>query len=154
MVEKLDNRFTIRKMQREDVEEVYQIELLSFSAPWSKESLFYELEQNLFAKYLVVEFEGKVIGYCGLWVIMDDAQITNIAVHPDYRNMKIGEALLRFSIQLSKEMNAKRLSLEVRVSNHIAQSLYKKVGFLSGGIRKRYYTDNQEDALVMWVNLV
>jgi ribosomal-protein-alanine N-acetyltransferase len=141
-------------MERDDIEEVYQIELQSFSVPWSKESLYYELEQNLFAKYLVVEFDGKVVGYCGLWVIMDDAQITNIAVHPDFRGKKIGESLLRFSIQLSKEMSAKRLSLEVRISNHIAQSLYKKVGFESGGIRKRYYTDNQEDALVMWVNLI
>lgn len=154
MVGNLDNRFTIRKMQKEDIEEVFQIELQSFSVPWSKESLYYELEQNLFAKYLVVEFKEKVIGYCGLWVIMDDAQITNIAVHPDYRGMKIGESLLKFSIQLSKEMSAKRLSLEVRVSNHIAQSLYKKVGFVPGGIRKRYYTDNQEDALVMWVSLI
>ncbi len=153
MVDNVDNRFAIRRMQIEDIEQVYQIELNSFSAPWSKESLYYELEQNLFAKYLVVEYEGQVVGYCGLWVIMDDAQITNIAVHPDYRGKKIGEALIKFAIQLSKEMNAKRLSLEVRVSNHIAQALYKKVGFESGGIRKRYYTDNQEDALVMWVNL-
>ncbi|PGT80374.1 ribosomal-protein-alanine N-acetyltransferase [Bacillus sp. AFS040349] len=154
MVAIVDNEFTIRKMVREDIEEVYQIECQSFSAPWTKESLYYELEQNLFAKYLVVELDGKVVGYCGLWVIMDDAQITNIAVHPEYRGRNIGEALLRFTIQLSREMNAKRLSLEVRVSNHIAQSLYKKVGFLPGGIRKRYYTDNQEDALVMWVNLI
>lgn len=141
-------------MVRKDIEEVYQIECQSFSSPWSKESLYYELEQNLFAKYFVVELDGNVVGYCGLWVIMDDAQITNIAVHPKYRGMKIGENLLRFTIQLSREMKAKRLSLEVRVSNHIAQSLYKKVGFSPGGIRKRYYTDNQEDALVMWVNLI
>jgi ribosomal-protein-alanine N-acetyltransferase len=132
----------IRKMQREDIDEVYEIELLSFSTPWSKESLYYELDQNLFAKYLVVEYEGKVVGYCGLWVIIE------------FRGRKIGEALLTFSLQLSKEMGAKRLSLEVRVSNHIAQSLYKKLGFEAGGIRKSYYTDNQEDALVMWVSLV
>lgn len=143
----------IRSMEKKDIEEVYQIELLSFTTPWTKESLYYELEQNLFAKYLVVEFEDRLVGYCGLWVIIDDAQITNIAVHPDFRGMKIGESLLKFSMQLSKEMSAKRLSLEVRVTNHIAQSLYKKVGFAPGGIRKRYYTDNQEDALIMWVNL-
>jgi ribosomal-protein-alanine N-acetyltransferase len=154
MVATVENQYTIRKMRKEDIDEVYQIECQSFSAPWTKESLYYELEQNLFAKYIVVELENQVIGYCGLWVIMDDAQITNIAVHPDFRGQKIGEALLRFAIQLSREMNAKRLSLEVRISNHIAQSLYKKVGFEPGGIRKRYYTDNQEDALVMWVNLV
>lgn len=154
MVAIVDNQYTFRKMRKEDIDEVYQIECQSFSAPWTKESLYYELEQNLFAKYVVVELEEQVIGYCGLWVIMDDAQITNIAVHPDYRGRKIGEALLSFAIQLSREMKAKRLSLEVRVSNHIAQSLYKKAGFEPGGIRKSYYTDNQEDALVMWVNLV
>ncbi len=154
MVATVENQYTIRKMKKEDIEEVYQIECQSFSAPWTKESLYYELEQNLFAKYIVVELENQVIGYCGLWVIMDDAQITNIAVHPKFRGQKIGEALLRFAIQLSREMNAKKLSLEVRISNHIAQSLYKKVGFEPGGIRKRYYTDNQEDALVMWVNLI
>lgn len=153
MVAKLDHKLSIRKMIKEDIEQVYQIELLSFSAPWSKESLLYELEQNLFAKYIVVESEGQVIGYCGLWVIMEDAQITNIAVHPDYRGLNIGEALLKFAVQLSKEMKAKRITLEVRVSNHVAQSLYKKVGFVTGGIRKRYYTDNQEDALIMWVNV-
>nr|WP_226671345.1 ribosomal protein S18-alanine N-acetyltransferase [Metabacillus litoralis] len=140
-------------MQKEDIDQVYQIELLSFSAPWSKESLLYELEQNLFAKYLVVESEEQIVGYCGLWVIMEDAQITNIAVHPEYRGLQIGESLLKFAVQLSKEMKAKRITLEVRVSNHVAQSLYKKVGFVTGGIRKRYYTDNQEDALIMWVNV-
>lgn len=153
MVAKLDHKLSIRKMIKEDIEQVYQIELLSFSVPWSKESLLYELEQNLFAKYIVVESEGQIIGYCGLWVIMEDAQITNIAVHPDYRGLNIGESLLKFAVQLSKEMKAKRITLEVRVSNHVAQSLYKKVGFVTGGIRKRYYTDNQEDALIMWVNL-
>ncbi|WP_439098715.1 ribosomal protein S18-alanine N-acetyltransferase [Bacillus weihaiensis] len=149
----METAYTIRKMEKSDLDQVNEIEQLSFTVPWSKESLLYEIEQNLFAKYMVVELEGKVVGYCGVWVIMEDAQITNIAVHPDFRGMKIGEALLTFAIQLSKEMNAKRLSLEVRVTNYIAQSLYKKLGFTVGGIRKRYYTDNQEDALVMWVNV-
>ncbi|XQY93813.1 ribosomal protein S18-alanine N-acetyltransferase [Metabacillus sp. HB246100] len=149
----METAYTIRKMEKSDLDQVHEIEQLSFTVPWSKESLLYEIEQNLFAKYMVVELEGKVVGYCGVWVIMEDAQITNIAVHPDFRGMKIGEALLTFAIQLSKEMNAKRLSLEVRVTNYIAQSLYKKLGFTVGGIRKRYYTDNQEDALVMWVNV-
>ncbi len=153
MVAKLNQNLSIRRMQKEDIDQVYQIELLSFSAPWSKESLLYELEQNLFAKYLVVESEEQIVGYCGLWVIMEDAQITNIAVHPEYRGLQIGESLLKFAVQLSKEMKAKRITLEVRVSNHVAQSLYKKVGFVTGGIRKRYYTDNQEDALIMWVNV-
>ncbi|MFC0274523.1 ribosomal protein S18-alanine N-acetyltransferase [Metabacillus herbersteinensis] len=149
----MENSLTIRKMTKEDIDSVYEIETKSFAAAWTKESFFHEIEQNLFARYLVVEHHDKIVGYCGLWVIMDDAQITNIAVLPEYRGKKIGEALLTFSMQLARELSASRLTLEVRVSNHVAQGLYKKLGFVQGGIRKRYYTDNQEDALLMWVNL-
>lgn len=84
---------------------------------------------------------------------MDEAQVTNIAVLPGYRGNKVGETLLKQAIGMAKEYGAGKISLEVRVSNHVAQSLYTKLGFQPGGIRKRYYTDNGEDALVMWVNL-
>ncbi|MED4455875.1 ribosomal protein S18-alanine N-acetyltransferase [Metabacillus fastidiosus] len=152
MVAFLDS-LTIRKMTIQDVDDIYEVEKRSFAVPWTKDSFYYELEQNLFSNYMVAEINGKIVGYCGLWVIMEDAQITNIAVLPEYRGKKIGETLLTFAKQLAFELSAERLSLEVRVSNYIAQSLYKKLGFSPGGIRKNYYTDNSEDALVMWVNL-
>ena len=95
-----------------------------------------------------------VIGYCGVWIVIDEAHITNIALLPEYRGRKLGEALLRKIIEVAIERGAKTMTLEVRMSNMIAQSLYRKLGFQGGAIRKRYYTDNQEDALVMWVNFI
>ncbi|MFP3471371.1 ribosomal protein S18-alanine N-acetyltransferase, partial [Micrococcus sp. SIMBA_144] len=91
----------------------------------------------------------EVAGYCGVWVIIDEAHITNIALHPEYRGLKLGEALLNKAIHFAKSRGALKITLEVRVSNIVAQNLYRKFGFEEGGIRKNYYTDNQEDALVM-----
>ena len=108
---------------------------------------------NRFATYFVAEDGDKIIGYCGVWVILDEAHITNIGVLPDYRGYKIGEAILRKVMLFAKLKSAIQMSLEVRVSNEIAQNLYRKLGFQNGGIRKGYYTDNYEDALVMWVKL-
>ena len=102
---------------------------------------------------MVIEEENQVIGYCGVWVIVDEAHVTNIAILPQHRGRKLGEALLKRVIEVTKEMGAIKMTLEVRASNHVAQSLYRKLGFLDGAIRKGYYPDNQEDALVMWVNL-
>ncbi|MGG1291829.1 ribosomal protein S18-alanine N-acetyltransferase [Bacillus smithii] len=142
-----------RFMRIEDIDEVMEVEHSSFTLPWTKESFYYELEQNHFAHYLVVVVNDKVAGYCGSWIILDEAHVTNIAVLPQYRGRGFGEALLRKMMELARGLGAKTMTLEVRVSNMPAQSLYKKLGFQKGGIRKGYYTDNQEDALIMWVNL-
>lgn len=101
---------------------------------------------------MVIEDEGKIAGYCGAWIVIDESHITNIAILPEYRGQKLGEALLRKMIEISISMGVVRMTLEVRVSNSVAISLYEKLGFQKGGIRKNYYTDNQEDAYVMWVN--
>ncbi|RKQ17044.1 ribosomal protein S18-alanine N-acetyltransferase [Ureibacillus endophyticus] len=143
-----------RKMTPEDVEAVHQIELASFPTPWTLDSFHYEMRENPYAYYIVAEAnDGNIIGFCGMWVIIDSAQITNVAVIESARGQKIGEGLMREAIKVAKERGVEVLSLEVRVSNIIAQNLYRKLGFQDGGIRKGYYTDNQEDALVMWVNL-
>ncbi|MEL3962660.1 ribosomal protein S18-alanine N-acetyltransferase [Lysinibacillus endophyticus] len=143
-----------RKMTPEDVEAVHQIELASFPTPWTLDSFHYEMRENPYAYYIVAEANyGNIIGFCGMWVIIDSAQITNVAVIESARGQKIGEGLMREAIKVAKERGVEVLSLEVRVSNIIAQNLYRKLGFQDGGIRKGYYTDNQEDALVMWVNL-
>jgi [ribosomal protein S18]-alanine N-acetyltransferase len=143
----------IRLMTIEDIEAVFQVEEDAFPTPWKPSVFINELHANKFAHYFVCEVEGEVIGYCGLWVIGEDAQITNIAVHTSARGQKRGEELLSYAMAYAKEMGARHLSLEVRVSNNVAQGLYKKLGFQPGGIRKNYYTDNQEDAMVMWVNI-
>jgi ribosomal-protein-alanine N-acetyltransferase len=133
---------------------VMVVEDKSFTIPWSRESFYNELITNQFAVYLVLEDEGMVIGYCGVWIVIDEAHITNIALLPEYRGRKLGEALLRKIIEVAIERGAKTMTLEVRMSNMIAQSLYRKLGFQGGAIRKRYYTYNYEDALVMWVNFI
>nr|WP_285846834.1 ribosomal protein S18-alanine N-acetyltransferase [Priestia koreensis] len=140
-------------MDVNDIDQVVGIEQLSFSTPWSKEAFVNELTQNQFSKYVVMEENDVIIGYCGLWVIIDEGHITNVAILPSHRGQGLGEKLMRKVMELSMEFGARTLTLEVRVSNHVAQSLYKKLGFEAGGLRRNYYTDSQEDALVMWVKL-
>lgn len=145
--------FSIREMNDNDIEAVMKIDQTSFSSPWSREIFEQEIGQNDFAYYYVVEENGNIAGYVGLWIVEDDAQITNIALLPKYRGYKIGEKLFGFSMQFAIEQGASRLSLEVRESNIVAQKLYRKFGLVPGGIRKNYYPDNNENAIVMWVNL-
>ncbi|MBE2906048.1 ribosomal protein S18-alanine N-acetyltransferase [Anoxybacillus flavithermus] len=140
-------------MTLQDLDRIIEIEQRSFTLPWSRSSFHQELTNNPYARYIVMEHDGQIIGYCGMWLVMDEAHITNIAVLPEFRGKKLGEALMKQAMALAREEGAKTMTLEVRVSNIVAQSLYRKLGFLNGGIRKRYYSDNQEDALVMWVKL-
>jgi ribosomal-protein-alanine N-acetyltransferase len=149
----MSKTITFRFMREEDIDQVMNVEMQSFTLPWTREAFYNELHHNQYARYLVLEDGGKIAGYCGAWIVVDEAHITNIAVLPEYRGKKLGEALLMKMIELARSMGAIRMTLEVRVSNTVAQSLYKKFGFQIGGIRKNYYTDNQEDAYVMWVNL-
>lgn len=149
----MGENYKIRYMKKEDIDAVLVVETKSFATPWSRSAFVNELINNNFAHYLVIENEGEIIGYCGLWVIVDEAHITNIAIDPLFRGLKLGDQLLLHAIELARTMGALKMTLEVRVSNHIAQRLYSKHGFEPGGIRKNYYTDNQEDALVMWVVL-
>ena len=143
-----------RKMTLDDVQAVYKIELATFPTPWTLDSFYYEMNENQYAHYLVAESEtGEIIGFCGIWLVIDAAQITNVAVVQSARGQGIGEALMRDAIRVAKEAKMDVMSLEVRVTNTVAQNLYRKLGFQDGGLRKDYYTDNQEDALVMWVNL-
>jgi [ribosomal protein S18]-alanine N-acetyltransferase len=143
----------IRKMTNEDVPAVHAIEEAVFPTPWTLDSFYYEMNENQFAHYLVAEDNGEIVGFCGLWLVIDAAQITNVAVVEKMRGRKLGEALMQEAIRISKEAEMEIMTLEVRVSNEVAQNLYRKLGFQDGAIRKGYYTDNGEDALLMWVNL-
>ncbi|MBO0995715.1 ribosomal protein S18-alanine N-acetyltransferase [Bacillus sp. SD088] len=144
---------TYRVATEADVEQIVKIENQAFTVPWPAEAFYQDILTNRFALYLLLEYEGKVAGYCGVWIVIDEAHITNIALFPEYRGKKLGQNLLEKMMSTAKEAGAETMTLEVRVSNFPAKSLYKKLGFQEGGIRKNYYTDNQEDALVMWVNL-
>lgn len=143
----------IRKMLETDLEQVMNVEQHSFPTPWPEEIFRQEITQNQHAHYFVVELNEEIIGYAGTWIVADDAQITNIAILPTFRGRKVGQQLFAHVLQYAMQMGVSRLSLEVRVSNVVAQKMYRKFGLVPGGIRKNYYTDNLEDALVMWVNL-
>lgn len=142
---------TFRKMTEADIDQVYEIEKLSFALPWTKESFFHEMNFNDHAYYVVAEVDGRIVGYCGMWLVLDECHITNVAILPQERGKKLGERLMREAMDVARAQGAVLMTLEARVSNHIAQNLYRKLGFENGGIRKRYYTDNHEDAIVMWV---
>jgi ribosomal-protein-alanine N-acetyltransferase len=95
---------------------------------------------------------ASLIGFAGLWLMVDEAHITTIAVHPDYRRRSVGELMLSVLIQIAYDIRARHVTLEVRISNTVAQNLYHKYGFREAGIRRRYYSDNHEDAIIMWTN--
>src|SRR5699024_12172189 len=106
-----------------------------------------------FVTVIVIEVYGQVRGYVGMWMIIDEAQSTNIAILPSYRGKQLGTYLFEQAIRIALSSHMAKLSLEVRVSNIRAQHLYRKFGLVPGGIRKNYYTDNQEDAVVMWLDV-
>ncbi|WP_088810532.1 MULTISPECIES: ribosomal protein S18-alanine N-acetyltransferase [Listeria] len=144
---------SFEKATQEDIEALLQIEHAVFSSPWSREAFLNEFTINQFAHYLLAVLDGRIIGYGGVWLVLDEGHITNVAIHPDFQGQKYGEALLKALLDLAKQNGVINMTLEVRVSNTRAQNLYRKFNFQNGAIRKRYYPDNDEDALVMWVNL-
>ena len=141
---------TTRIMELRDVDAVCEIEKLSFKTPWSKESFIEEIKAKDRTRYMVAELGDTVVGYGGMWLIIDEAHITNIAVHPDYRGKKIGKRIVEEMIVEAKNEGITSLTLEVRVSNVPAIKLYKDLDFQEVGTRKGYYVDTGEDALIMW----
>lgn len=143
-------KITYNLMTLNDIEDVYIISKSSFSTPWSIESITSELNNPL-AKYVVArdEINDTVVGFVGIWIVVGEGDITNIAVHPDYRGTGVGNELLSSLINLCSDLNCSLINLEVRESNYKAQNLYKKFGFTVDGIRKGYYEDNKENAILM-----
>lgn len=139
---------TLGLMTEDDVDAVHEIEVACFPTPWSRESLMHEVQGNQCARYVVAREDGRAIAYAGVWFVLDEGHITNIAVHPDRRRMGYGELVTRRMIQLAADSGMSWMTLEVRRSNVAAQSLYHKLGFIDVGYRKRYY-ENKEDALIM-----
>jgi len=140
----------IEEMTLDDVAGVQEVERASFPIPWPANAFRHELKENKNARYIVAREGGRIVGYAGLWLMVDEAHITTFAVHPDQRRRRIGERLLVRLFEMAAAMNADWLTLEVRASNLAAQKLYEKYGFRRAGVRRRYYSDNSEDALIMW----
>lgn len=140
----------VRLIEEKDIADILEISSLSFSLPWSEASYLQELS-NPIAKYLVAVVDDKVVGFAGTWIVLDESHITNIAVHPNYRKQKIASKLLEELLKYCDSLGCVQYELEVRAGNKAAQGLYGKYGFEQNGIRKGYYEDNKEDAILMWL---
>ena len=140
------------------IDEVVEIENKSFKTPWSKDAFVSEIERNKCAKYRVLmigdgdENSNRIAAYGGLWHVVDEGHITNIAVHPDFRERGLGAAIVEDMIICARKMQISALTLEVRTGNTAALKLYKKYGFKEIALRKNYYADTGEDAIIMWKN--
>jgi ribosomal-protein-alanine N-acetyltransferase len=145
----LTARVVVEPMRLDDVSAVHEIERLSFRTPWPAYAFEQELRGNRLARYVVARAGDLVVGFAGIWQMVDDAHVTTFGVHPEWRRQGIGRHLLLNVAELSVAMGARRLTLEVRASNESAQALYHAFGFEIAGRRPRYYTDDGEDALVM-----
>ena len=141
----------VRPMTRRDVTRVHEIEVQSFRTPWSKLSLLGELHNDL-AHYYVAEEEGRVVGYGGMWLLFDEAHITNVAIAPEKRGLHLGKYLLYGMMMAAHGRGADRMTLEVRETNTVAQKLYFSFDFEKQGYRRRYYDDTGEGALLLWNN--
>ena len=173
-------RYVLDRMQVRDVPAVVEIERASFLTPWPAGAYIRELEQNALARYVVVrempdEFERSparpasnsrhwipeflrvaprddpsIVAYAGMWLMVDEAHVTSVAVRPAYRGRGLGYLLMWAMFDLGEVAGARWLTLEVRPSNTVARAMYAGLGFREAGIRPRYYTDNGEDAVIMW----
>jgi ribosomal-protein-alanine N-acetyltransferase len=139
----------VEPMRMGDVSAVLEIERLSFNAPWPAYAFEQELTANRLAHYVVARNDERVVGFGGIWLMVDEAHITTFGVHPDHRRQGVGRRLLLRLAEMAIELGTARMTLEVRVSNAPAQALYGSFGFRVAGRRIAYYSDDGEDALVM-----
>lgn len=139
----------IRKMRMEDIEQVIAIDRVSFSLPWPERSFRFELTDNPASRCWVAEVDGKIAGMIVVWLIVDEVHVATIATHPDFRRQGIAKNLLSYALQHLSTEGAQSSFLEVRASNLAAQEMYRKFGYEESGVRRRYYRDNDEDAILM-----
>lgn len=144
---------TYRLMTVDDIPQVQLVERKCFTTPWSRSIFISEVTRNDNAVYIVAEIGERIVGYAGIWVILDEGHITNVGVHPDFQRQGIGQGLMEHLTICAVARGVTCMTLEVRVSNYGAQALYTKLGFAPSGIRKQYYQDDKEDALIMWREL-
>jgi [ribosomal protein S18]-alanine N-acetyltransferase len=149
MVARPPLRVSIEAMSLADLPAVQAIEEASFTTPWPPHAYRSEIESNRLAQYIVARIGDDVVAYAGMWMMVDEAHVTTFAVHPRWRRQRIGERLLLTLLDLARGRRAREATLEVRLSNVAARRLYEKFGFRPVGLRPRYYSDDNEDALIM-----
>lgn len=142
--------FEIIPMTVEHIDGVLAVEEATFSIPWTRKDFEREMTENNLAIYYVAVANGKIVGYAGMWHVITEGHITNVAVLEDYRKQGIGDALMAQLEQVAMEKEMIGITLEVRISNAPAQHLYHKHGYRAEGLRKKYYPDTHEDAVIMW----
>ncbi|MEA4923635.1 MAG: ribosomal protein S18-alanine N-acetyltransferase [Eubacteriaceae bacterium] len=140
----------IRKADHRDIDTLAEMDKECFSSPWSRESFRQEMDESKVAFYVIGEIDGVPAGYAGMWCIVDEGHITNVAVLPDYREKQVGSRLMEVILDVTHRNGIKDYTLEVRRSNKAALALYRKFDFEEAGVRPRYYEDNGEDAIIMW----
>jgi len=140
----------IRLMTVDDLDGVMDVEMDSFQTPWSRSAFEEELVKNRLARYLVAVENGTIVGYAGTWLVINEAHVTNVAVSGQRRREGIGRLLMEKMMEFAHESGMDSMTLEVRVSNEAARNLYQQLGFVEAGIRKNYYSETKEDALVLW----
>ena len=150
-MEVMPHPLVVERMRKIDIAAVMEIESKCYPRPWQENAYYTELN-NPSATYLVGRSGEKVEGFAGMWVVMDEAHLTTLAVDPLFRNKRVGEKLLNELMAAAVNIGARRATLEVRESNGPARRLYAKYGFRDAAIRRNYYTDNQENAIVMWAD--
>jgi ribosomal-protein-alanine N-acetyltransferase len=139
----------VREAVASDMEGIFEVEQESFSQPWTKEAIIHELNNNDLTMYYVLENDGVIEGYAGLWHVLDEGQVTNIALRQECRGRGYGELLLRVMMEAAWNKGCTGIFLEARISNLPALHLYRKLGFSVLSVRKKYYTQPDEDAYVM-----
>jgi ribosomal-protein-alanine N-acetyltransferase len=144
----------IDRMTVEDLTAVHEIERESFTAPWPPHAYRQEIEKNKLAHYLVARYGDRIVGFAGIWLLVDEAHVTTFATRTTWRRQGIGERMILALLDLAAARGAVEATLEVRPTNLAARRLYEKFGFRVVGVRPRYYSDNNEDALIMTTELL
>ena len=145
----MSDGFSVRPMTLDDLDGVMAVEQESFLTPWSRSAFEEELVKNRLARYLVALDAEAIVGYAGTWLVINEAHVTNVAVHAGRRREGIGRLLMEALMQMARDAGMESMTLEVRVSNEAAKTLYQQLGFVSAGIRKNYYSVTKEDALIL-----
>ena len=146
----MNESITVRPMVMTDVDGVMAVEQDSFLTPWSRSAFEEELAQNRLARYIVAVENDEIVGYAGTWLVINEAHVTNVAVSGQRRREGIGRLLMQKLMELARDNDMESMTLEVRVSNAAARHLYEQLGFVEAGIRKNYYSETKEDALILW----